>query len=129
MVNHILALGMVFGLCLTAVAGGDGPNPNQCCLDCSCAYCGDIKTCLESPFYSVSDCDPGGAGVCGVGGTPCTTFWENNTLGVSGTDRGDGVPNDCIPIDGGLGFLIAGGLGIGVVGIRRRKEEPLLKRA
>lgn len=44
-------------------------------------------------------------------------------MNVNGLDRGDGAPSDCIPIDGGLGFLIAGGLGIGVIGIRRRKEE------
>lgn len=35
---------------------------------------------------------------------------------------GDG---GCIPIDGGLGFLIAGGLGMGVLGVRRRKELEL----
>jgi len=105
-------------------------DPSQCCLDCTCTFCGDILTCLESPFYDVIDCDLNGANVCGVGtGTLCSTFWENNTAGVNGPDRGDGAPTDCIPIDGGLGFLIAGGLGIGVVGIRRRKEEPLLKRA
>ncbi len=31
----------------------------------------------------------------------------------------------CVPIDGGLGFLIAGGLGMGVLGVRRRKELEL----
>ena len=54
---------------------------------------------------------------------------RNNTEGVTGDFlRPDGVPTDCIPIDGGLGFLIAGGLGIGVIGIRRRKEELELER-
>ena len=60
-------------------------------------------------------------------------WWSNNTSGVGGTirtnpfDPGE-VPENCIPIDGGLGFLIAGGLGIGVIGIRRRKEELELER-
>ena len=56
-------------------------------------------------------------------------WWDNNTEGVvtdeSVTTYG---PGGCIPIDGGLGFLIAGGLGIGVIGIRRRKEELELER-
>ena len=67
-------------------------------------------------------------GDCDVAGIPCSTWWENNTAGVTGSDRGDGAPTDCIPIDGGLGFLIAGGLGFGVIGIRRRKEELELER-
>ena len=53
------------------------------------------------------------------------SYWENNTLGVTGKPGGAG---GCIPIDGGLGFLIAGGLSIGVIGIRRRKEELELER-
>ena len=73
----------------------------------------------------------GGNEVCGVNHptTTCSSFWENNTSGVvtdeSSTTYGAG---GCIPIDGGLGFLIAGGLGIGVFGIRRRKEELELER-
>ena len=73
-----------------------------------------------------------GANVCGndlpAGETPCTKFWENNTQGVSSDGQQPSDPNGCIPIDGGLGFLIAGGLGIGVIGIRRRKEELEVER-
>ena len=35
------------------------------------------------------------------------------------------LDDGCVPIDGGLGFLIAGGLGMGVLGVRRRKELEL----
>ncbi|MDC0600651.1 hypothetical protein OAO65_05035, partial [Flavobacteriales bacterium] len=71
-----------------------------------------------------SDCNSAGANVCGngAGETPCTEFWENNTQGVSSNGVQPSDPNGCIPIDGGLGFLIAGGMGIGVLGIRRRRE-------
>ena len=98
----------------------------ECCLECSCAFCGEIQDCLGSPFLP-EDCnatqDPNSCGIGGVG--LCSTFWQNNSEGVTGASvRPDGVPTDCIPIDGGLGFWIAGGLGIGVIGIRRRKEEP-----
>ena len=71
-----------------------------------------------------------GAGVCGgLGQDPCMTFYQNNTEGVV-TDESETTfgPGGCIPIDGGVGFLIAGGLGIGVIGIRRRKEELELER-
>ena len=90
-----------------------------------------------APLYEPANCALGPA--CGFsptaqpGEVACTTWWENNTQGVGGTirenetDPGD-VPENCIPIDGGLGFLIAGGLGIGVIGIRRRKEELEVER-
>ena len=54
---------------------------------------------------------------------PCNFWYENSSQATGYT-----YP-DCIPIDGGLGFLIAGGLGIGVMGIRRRKEELELERS
>jgi|GEM_PF-3429019 len=101
----------------------------DCCLDCTCYLCSDIAACEQSPFNSPDECDSGGAQNCGVGGQHCTTFWENNTEGVQSDIPQPTDPNGCIPIDGGLGFLIAGGLGIGVVEIRRRKEQLLLKRA
>ena len=106
---------------------GDPETYPCCCEDCSCSLCGDIMGCyvLEvTPFAE----DP--SSFCGNGET---TWWENNTSGVGGAirsnpgDPGD-VPENCIPIDGGLGFLIAGGLGIGVIGIRRRKEELEVER-
>ena len=108
---------------------GDRGFGQDCCLDCTCYLCSDIAACEQSPFHPVDECDSGGAQNCGVDGQLCTTFWENNTEGVQSTIPQPTDPNGCIPIDGGLGFLIAGGLGIGIVGIRRRKEQPLLKRA
>ena len=46
-------------------------------------------------------------------------FIMDGKLLLHGADEG------CVPIDGGLGFLIAGGLGMGVLGVRRRKELEL----
>ncbi len=73
----------------------------------------------------------GGNEICGNNHptTTCSTYWENNTEGVQSDTPQPTDPNGCIPIDGGLGFLIAGGVGIGVLGIRRRKEELELERA
>ena len=60
----------------------------------------------------------------------CSNWWDNNLAGVNNdASISASNPNGCIPIDGGLGFLIAGGLGIGVIGIRRRKEGLELERA
>ena len=99
----------------------------DCCYNCTCAYCSEFPTCAfaESPHDTPEGCLPGGTNTCGVT-LPCESYWENNTLGV--TSDQPGGPGGCIPIDGGLGFLIAGGLGIGVLGIRRRKEELELER-
>lgn len=104
-----------------------------CCETCSCTLCGDIEICkgLETQLGESPEtfCTAAVPGDCDAAGTPCSTWWENNTEGVvtdeSVTTYG---PGGCIPIDGGLGFLIAGGLGIGVIGIRRRKEELELER-
>ena len=101
----------------------------DCCFDCTCAYCADIVSCQNSPLLTPGDCDPAGTSVCGVGtGTFCSTYYQNNTQGVQSDTPQPTDPNGCIPIDGGFGFLIAGGLGIGVIGIRRRKEELELER-
>jgi len=127
---------LLLAVCFTMNAQPTGDSA-PCCVDCSCAFCGDIQSCYG--FEVPGDCLNGpncgfSAPVAQNGEVACIYWWENNTQGVGGTirsnpsDPGD-VPENCIPIDGGLGFLIAGGLGIGVVGIRRRKEEPLLKRA
>ena len=106
---------------------------SNCCEDCTCAHCADIVDCdnFPDPTVTPAGCDLGGAMVCGTDHptTECIYWWENNTQGVQSDTPQPTDPNGCIPIDGGLGFLIAGGLGIGVVGIRRRKEQPLLKRA
>lgn len=107
-------------------AQGEGMQPADCCFTCTCAHCADLASC-SGPILFPSECDMDGANICGndidAGQTPCTKFWENNTQGVSSDGQQPSDPNGCIPIDGGLGFLIAGGLGIGVIGIWRRKEE------
>ena len=113
--------------CGNEVQGGQVVN---CCLDCTCTLCQNIA-CCGSPTWDPSQCSGGGTDSCGIDlATTCSFFWSNNTEGVvtdeSVTTYG---PGGCIPIDGGLAFLIAGGLGIGVIGIRRRKEEVELQRA
>ena len=120
----LVLLGLVFSSSLASAQ----PGPATCCYTCTCAFCGDLETCA-GPTLVPSECDPDGTSVCGVGtGTLCSEFWENNTEGVSSNGSQPNDPNGCIPIDGGLGFLIAGGLGMGVIGIRRRKEDGELKR-
>ena len=92
-------------------------NPTNCCDDCTCRYCWTVGCCQDNPTYTAAFCTwTGIAGDCGLGGGSgdCTTFADNNDNG--GT---------CIPIDGGLVFLIAGGLGMGLVGIRRREQLVL----
>ena len=121
---------MVFGVNAWLVQAQ--PGGNGCCDRCDCELCGDILSCYDGPFSDPANCLLGPN--CGfsqpadtANQQACTTWWENS-LNVNGLDRGDGAPSDCIPIDGGLGFLIAGGLGIGVMGIRRRKEELEVER-
>ena len=119
----VFILFVTLGLAHSGAAQNDcsnyfSENPSNCCEDCTCRYCWTVGCCEDSPVYSEADCSwTGISGDCGVGGGTgaCTDFAENNNNG--------GV---CIPIDGGLGFLIAGGLGMGVVGIRRRKELELI---
>ena len=141
----------LLGVCFFVifVSGGSGVinaqnQPAECCFDCTCSLCGDIISCYvvdelgnTSPFASLpEDCYKGGSEDCGINTSPvnlCSTYWQNNQSEVDGPLRsgdppGVNVPDDCIPIDGGLGFLIAGGLGIGVMGIRRRKEELEVER-
>ena len=66
--------------------------------------------------------------------TPQTVFQEGvrtvSTANPSNVHHGRKIimqdaDEGCVPIDGGLGFLIAGGLGMGVLGVRRRKELEL----
>ena len=110
------------------------PNPEACCSDCTCIFCGHQMSC---GFLDPANCNEGGTNFCGNDGdtattdTPCTYFWDNTFLQgeLPRTDPTDGASENCVPIDGGLGFLIAGGLGIGVIGIRRRKEELVSERA
>ena len=90
----------------------------ECCLDCTCTTCAEIQSCQGTPQSCVSPLEQAFPD-CGTDiGEDCETFYQNTELSE----------DPCIPIDGGLGFLIAGGLGMGVLGIRRRKEEPELER-
>ena len=103
-------------------------NPDVCCFDCTCTTCADIG-CCNNPTQPAGECSLGGANNCGKNPgdpKPCDTFYENNTAGVQSTTPQPIDPNGCIPIDGGLGFLMAGGLGMGVLGIRRRKSGVTL---
>ena len=110
------------------ILSGSSPNGGNCCEDCTCSYCAEIACCENSPFYFPGDCGPGGTAVCEAGPNACTTFFENNVNGVTNANsQSPSNPNGCIPIDGGMGFLIAGGLGIGIIGIRRRKGEVELE--
>ena len=97
------------------------PPDQPCCTDCTCVQCGAVAECEALPGAegNPANCVEGGTNVCGTdSGLPgppiCASFAENNSEG--------GV---CVPIDGGLGFLIAGGLGMGVIGTRRREKLTL----
>ena len=98
-------------------AGGDPPI-GGCCYDCTCYTCAAADACAGLPGSDPSNCVLGGCEKCQTGNplTECLSWSENY---YAGTDEG------CVPIDGGLGFLIAGGLGMGVLGVRRRKELEL----
>ena len=93
---------------------------NPCCATCECYLCADYQSCFV-PLASPDSCTLGGEENCGkFTPSPCLTFTENYY--PAGLDAG------CVPIDGGLGFLIAGGLGMGVIGTRRRQRLELLER-
>ena len=96
--------------------GGDIPI-GGCCYDCTCKYCGDVEVCAGIPEADPAVCNLGGCGNCEPGPTTECSSWTENYF----VDPSEG----CVPIDGGLGFLIAGGLGMGVLGVRRRKELEL----
>lgn len=98
--------------CTTA---GDPPD-GGCCYDCTCLNCGDVFDCNDLPGADPANCQLGGCEKCESGPNECISWTQNYYVG---TDEG------CVPIDGGLGFLIAGGLGMGVLGVRRRKELEL----
>ena len=118
-------------------------NPPECCFRCSCTMCGDLASCLAYQDINPSantpanvctqyfENDPAGEG-CGTG-TPdlCDEWYDNSSYTGTTVDSYSSTSgtNPCIPIDGGLGFLIAGGLGIGVIGIRRRNEGLEFKAA
>ena len=113
-------LSVTFGFAHFGTAQNDctnyfNENTENCCQDCTCRYCWTVGCCQDSPTYLEENCTF--VSVCGngEGETDCTDFAQQNNNG--------GV---CIPIDGGLGFLIAGGLGMGVVGVRRRQSLELV---
>lgn len=115
---------IVFGLlCFTSASAQ--PSSNPCCDDCTCTLCGEQLSC---GFLNASDCDEGGTAVCGNDGDSlttdpvCSVFWQNTSLYPAGVDRGDGASDNCIPIDSGLGFLIVGGLFIGMFGFSQGRE-------
>lgn len=99
----------------------------DCCNTCSCTLCGDLASCA-GPFLPEEICSQyGGSQGCGLNVTPCTEWYDNSVFTGTTVDSYSSTSgtNPCIPIDGGLGFLIAGGIGMGVFGIRRRKEGDL----
>jgi len=124
---------LLLALCPAKQVLGQVP---ECCETCSCTLCGDLAECVASPFTPSTYCeqyqdnDPAGEG-CGTGATPCSQWYDNSVYTGTTVDSYSSTSgtNPCIPIDGGLGFLIAGGIGMGVVGIRRRKGELELNRA
>lgn len=94
-------------------------QPTECCSSCDCLTCGEVDNCIALPGSNPALCSANDSvtDVCGIQGgrlITCSSFSENNTNG--------GI---CVPIDGGLGFLIAGGLGMGVVATRRREKLEL----
>ena len=120
MKNFILS----FLVCFPAVLFAQGVSecnqddpPGNCCYDCTCYTCGDVSICAGLPGASPDSCQLGGCLNCFEGPTTGCTSWTENYY--------DGADDGCVPIDGGLGFLIAGGLGMGVLGVRRRKELEL----
>lgn len=125
MKNSILSLLVCFPAVLFAQGisecNQDDP-PGNCCFDCTCYTCGQVFDCNDLPGASPSLCQLGGCENCGTDHpSDLCDSWTWNYYGPyqMGIDQG------CVPIDGGLGFLIAGGLGMGVLGVRRRKELEL----
>lgn len=122
---------LIFGVCEMTIAQGE---PATCCATCSCTLCGDLASCSLSPFNASITCTQFGGQGCGNEGgmvVACSEWYDNSVYTgttVNSYSSTSGT-NPCIPIDGGLGFLIAGGLGIGVLGIRRREGQHLLERA
>ena len=130
--NRAVFLSFLFVFAATGAGLSQVP---ECCETCSCTHCGDLAECLGSPFLPEDYCNQyndGGTLVgCGIGATACTEWYENSVYTGTTVDSYSSTSgtNPCIPIDGGLGFLIAGGLGIGVIGIRRRNDGLKLKAA
>ena len=114
----------------------------ECCFECSCTLCGDLAQCeaygdIDPPNTSPANVcktykenDPVNGQGCGTDSDPlilCSEWYDNSSYTGTTVDSYSSTSgtNPCIPIDGGLGFLIAGGVGMGLFGIRRRKQEVL----
>ena len=112
---------MFMVLCLLALPKMSFAQQAQpCCTQCQCLTCGDVASCQNLVNPDPELCPMGGTSVCGSNHPTklCESFTENYY--AAGQDEG------CVPIDGGLGFLIAGGVFMGIVGTRRRKSLDLL---
>lgn len=116
-------------LCLNFLAltlhGFGQIEPENCCFTCECYFCGSVAECESNPIFSIGECQSGGSGNCGFVGAvadpACSSWTENNaTLNPFGT-----TGNNCVPIDGGLVFLIAGGLGMAFTTLRKRESLHL----
>ena len=106
----------------TATECNDAGLPASCCYDCTCYLCTDVSICEGQVGASPSLCQLGGCENCGTDHpNDLCDSWTWNYYGPYQM----GIDQFCVPIDGGLGFLIAGGLGMGVLGVRRRKELEL----
>ena len=108
----------------------------ECCSTCSCTLCGELAGCKayeDTPAPGSAppseECSQFEGQGCGVSATPCNEWYDNSQYTGTTVDSYSSTSgtNPCIPIDGGLGFLIAGGLSLGVIGIRRRRDEAEAK--
>ena len=66
--------------------GQDGDPPaGYCCAYATCSTCDDINVCFNLPLADPESSMMGGIEVCGTGHptTLCSTWWENNTVGVT----------------------------------------------
>ncbi len=129
MKNFILSFLVCFPAVLSAqnesecFSAGD-PPAGGCCFDCTCYTCADAAICENNvgPLGDYANCVLGGCENCGTDHpSDLCDSWTWNYYGP----YQNGIDQGCVPIDGGLGFLIAGGLGMGVLGVRRRKELEL----
>ena len=76
------------------------PQQPECCFDATCATCELISDCIagSGPFSPADVAEIGGTAVCGVGSNVlCSTWWENNTEGVTnGNPASPTNPGGCL---------------------------------
>ena len=112
-------LGLFFQHCFCPNVSKSDPDPHRkLLLPVHATLCVqyDVSITGRSPGSFLTSCVEGVVTIAALHPTLVHSWTENYYAGVD-----DG----CVPIDGGLGFLIAGGLGMGVLGVRRRKELEL----